>query len=204
MNIGMNVGIIIVILVLVCFFRLFFRNKDENDGENNNSADDNFDGDHENNKIEEQFFEAVNSGKEKYMFLKIDNQFDLMFIKSLFQSEHIPYYVEFENITKIRPGMYIGDLGNYNLLYILDEDYNDAVEVVRNYIEGKRDNTNKNENAKENIINIGEILIGNWKVPSASETNGIEIIYKENGQWYVALGGSGDVGEMEGKNGIKV
>ena len=172
----MNIGIMIVIFVLIGFFALFFRNKDENDGEKNEIEDDNFKEKCEKNKVEEQFFNAVNNGREKYMFLKIDNQFDLMFIKSLFQSENIPYYVEFENISRIRPGMYVGDLGNYNLLYILEEDYNDAIKVVRNYIKGKTNN--KKENGKENIRNFGEVLFGNWKVPSASETNGIEIIYK--------------------------
>jgi hypothetical protein len=99
-----------------------------------------------------------------------------MFIKSLFQSENIPYYVEFENTSRMRPGMYVGDLGNYNLLYILDEDYNDAIKVVKKYIATKKKNNNKN--VSENIRNVSEILIGNWKVPSATDTNGIEIIYK--------------------------
>ncbi|MDR2922025.1 MAG: hypothetical protein LBU85_01640 [Treponema sp.] len=122
------------------------------------------------------FFYEVSNGKKKYKFLKIDNQFDLMFIKSIFQSENMPYYVEFENISKIRPGMYIGDLGNYTLLYILDEDYDDAIKVIKNYLKTKR--TNNENNKTESVRNIFEILFGNWKVPSARDTNGIEIIYK--------------------------
>jgi hypothetical protein len=165
----MNISIIIFALILIGIFALFGRNETENDIANE---------DYKNNEIEDQFFDKVKNGKEKYKLLKIDNQFDLMFIKSLFQSENIPYYVEFEQISRMRPGMYIGDLGNYNLLYILDEDYNDAIKVVKKYIKRKKD-TIKNENTKENIRNFVEVFFANWKVPSASDTNGIEIIYKK-------------------------
>ena len=132
--------------------------------------------------IEEQFFIDVNNGKEKIKYLKIDNQFDLMFIKSLFQSENIPFYIEFEHISRMRPGMYVGDLGNYNLLYILKEDYIIANEIVSEYIKKKFNvvsiEHNKNKERKEKVRNIFEILFGNWKVPSANDTHGIEILYK--------------------------
>jgi ABC-type antimicrobial peptide transport system permease subunit len=171
----MTTGIIIIAIILIIIFALLGKNNEENKNEAVETSENN---DMAINEIEEQFFNEVNNGKEKYRFLKIDNQFDLMFIKSLFQSEDIPYYVEFENISRIRPGMYVGDLGNYNLLYILDDDYNDALKIVKKYIRTKKENKKDNENKKENIRNLAEVLFGNWKVPSASDTNGIEVLYK--------------------------
>ena len=174
----MTIGVIVFLIILILIFGLLGRFKNNNEENNINLENDN-----DLNilqTIEEQFFDEVKNGKEKIKFLKIHNQFDLMFIKSLLQSENIPYYVEFENISKTRPGMYIGDLGNYNLLYILDEDYGDAIEIVKNYIKTKSDiNTNIDE-AKDNARNFGEILLGNWKVSSANDTDGIEIIEKRN------------------------
>jgi hypothetical protein len=167
-------GIIIFVLISLSIFALFARNRTNIDDKTEKDFEENI----ETNEIEERFFDEVRNGKGKYKFLKIDNQFDLMFIKSLFQSENIPYYIEFENISRMRPGMYIGDLGNYNLLYILDEDYNDAIKIVKKYIKTKRNNKSETKTGKENIRNFTEVLIGNWKVPSANDTNGIEIIYK--------------------------
>ena len=169
----MSIGVIIFAIVLICFFALFAKNRNKENAEIiKNDIE-------ENNNIEEIFFNEVKNGKEKIVFLKIDNQFDLMFIKSLFQSVNIPYYVEFENISSMRPGMYIGDLGNYNLLYILEDDYYNAIDVVNNYLQTKKEHKNEDNKNKENARNLAEILFGNWKVPSADDTNGIEIIYKK-------------------------
>jgi hypothetical protein len=175
----MNTGALIFIIVLIFIFTLFSRIRTNNKKEDSekDSDIDNIDND-DTVEMENVFFEEVNNGKPKRRFLKIDNQFDLMFIKSLFQSESIPYYTEFEKISGIRPGMYIGDLGNYNLLYILEEDYDDALEIIQEYIEKKK--TSKTENGnKESLRNIAEVVFGNWRVPSASDTNGVEIIYKK-------------------------
>jgi hypothetical protein len=172
----MIIGVLIFAFFLMFIFALISRIRIDDIKENNH-----FEVDNSNDTIEMEniFFDEVNKGKTKIKFLKIDSQFDLMFIKSLFQSESIPYYIEFENISRIRPGMYIGDLGNYNLLYILDEDYNYAIDIIKDYIENKKSIKGKTEN-KENIRNITEVMLGNWKVPSANDTNGIEIIYKKN------------------------
>ncbi|MDR2897491.1 MAG: hypothetical protein LBU99_01660 [Spirochaetaceae bacterium] len=175
----MAITIILFIALALCIFGIIAKNKTENtENDVNETASEEEDiGDDEYNEVEETFFSEVSGGKEKYQFLKIHNQFDLLFIKSIFQSENIPFYVEFEHISKIRPGMYIGDLGNYTLLYILDENYNDAVELVENYLNTKKTNTEK----RKPIRNTAEILFGNWKVPSATDTDGIEILYKNKG-----------------------
>jgi hypothetical protein len=170
----MNIGIILVVLVIILFFAIINSNKDEN----NSHKEDIEINEKTTNEIEELFFQETSNGEEKYKFLKIDNQFDLMFVKSLFQSENIPYYVEFENISRMRPGMYIGDLGNYNLVYILEKDYNDALEVVKHYIKTKKKNRINETDKKEKPRNVAEVLFGNWTIPASNGTGGIEIIYK--------------------------
>jgi hypothetical protein len=78
----------------------------------------------------------------------------------------------------MRPGMYIGDLGNYNLVYILEKDYNDALKVVKHYIKIKKKNRINENDKKEKARNVGEVLLGNWTVPASNGAGGIEIIYK--------------------------
>jgi len=118
-----------VIILLVLCYLFFTKNK-----KSKNRSDTEID---QINGIEDKFFEGVNNGKEKIQFLKIDNQMDLVFIKSLFQAENIPCYVEFETVSRVRPSINLGDLGNYTLLYILEEDYDDALKVVEDYLESR-------------------------------------------------------------------
>ncbi|GHU86775.1 hypothetical protein FACS189476_00680 [Spirochaetia bacterium] len=176
----MNIGFMVFVIIIFLIFAFINRVKNATDNKTTDDLQDiRLDEDEENevNNIEELFFEEVSKGSNKITFLKINNQFDLMFIKSLFQSEQIPYYIEFEKISKIRPGMYVGDLGNYNLLYILEKDYEDALKIVNYYIENKKNQTKEDNIAKTR--NLAEILFGNWKVPSAQDLDGIEIICKK-------------------------
>jgi hypothetical protein len=179
----MSIEILLFVIVLVFVFGLLARKRTEYIETKNKTEDDIQESDlienNDNyNKMEELFFQEISNGKERYRFLIIDNQFDLMFVKSLFQSENIPYYIEFEHVSSIRPGMFVGDLGNYNVLYILDEDYHDAIKVIKNYIETKRKNTEPQ--AAENARNLAEIIVMNWRVPSANDMNGIHVIYKNS------------------------
>ncbi|GHU77773.1 hypothetical protein FACS189462_0530 [Spirochaetia bacterium] len=176
----MNIGFMVFVIIIFLIFAFINRAKNATDNKKTDDLQDiQLDEDNKNavNNIEELFFEEVSKGLNKIIFLKINNQFDLMFIKSLFQSEQIPYYIEFEKISKIRPGMYVGDLGNYNLLYILEKDYEDALKIVNYYIENKKNQTKEDNVTKTR--NFAEILLGNWKVPSAQDLDGIEIIYKK-------------------------
>jgi hypothetical protein len=66
-------------------------------------------------EMTEIFYEEVKNGEKKYKLMSIFNQFDLIFIKSLFQSERIPYYIESEHISRIKPGIQIGSFGNADI-----------------------------------------------------------------------------------------
>ena len=177
----MSFGILIFIMVLILIFS--FLSKKISDSRNESDEvieknDENIIEDNLQNEITEQFFSEVKNGKEKYEFLIISNQFDLMFIKSIFQAERIPYHVDFEHISRLIPGMELGGLGNGNKLYILDEDYSHALKLVNEYIETKKLNNKNDDTGKKIIRNLSEVLIRNWKIPSATDIGGIQIIYK--------------------------
>jgi hypothetical protein len=171
----MNIGLIVIVIFGLIIFAFFSKYRTENNVQIKNNGTDTLD----NNIIEDEFFERVSLGETRLPFLKIDNQFDLIFIKSLFQSEQIPYYIDFEHISKVRPGMMIGDLGNYNLLYILENDYDDALKVVHTYLENKMNEYNGKDEKGKHLI---EILFSNWKVPSAGDIDGFRILYKSNNE----------------------
>jgi hypothetical protein len=125
-------------------------------------------------EMEELFYQEVERGEKTYYLMDILNQFDLMFVRSLFQSEEIPYFIESEHISKIRPGMQIGSFGNAGA-YILEKDYDNAVKIIEEY----KKNKNKNHKDKQTIRKPLEILFGNWTVPEADDTGGIILRYKK-------------------------
>jgi hypothetical protein len=133
------------------------------------------------NEMEEIFFDKISEENRPYKLLNIYFPLDLMMIKSLFMSEQIPYYIEFEHFMGVRPFVQIINYNNTNL-YILEEDYNDAIIILENYLEAK---TLENNNIKERIRNIFELLLINWVVLSPNNNLGIEIKYKKEERKYV-------------------
>ena len=128
------------------------------------------------NDMEELFFEKIRGGSNPYKILNIYIPFDLIIIKSLLLSEQIPYYVEFEHTMGLRQFIQIINYTNTNL-YILEEDYEDTVIVLRNYIRTK---TLDNYTMKERIRNIVEMLVFGWLILSPQNNLGIDIRFKEN------------------------
>ena len=103
------------------------------------------------NDIENKFFEEVKKGKSRYKLLKIYTSFDLMMIKSLFISEGIPYYIEFGYLMKIYPFLHCANYNNANM-YILEEDYDDSINVIKNYIKNKNFSEYKLRNVGRNFF----------------------------------------------------
>jgi hypothetical protein len=173
----MHIGLIIFLIIVIILWA-FVKNKLQDDSENemqNDSMKSQGSVDDEKYiEMEEMFYEEMKNGKKAYNLISAFNQFDLMFVKSLFQSEQIPYYIESEHASRIRPGMQIGSFGSANV-YILDEDYNDAVKIVEEY----RNNKTKNYKEKITIRKPVEVLVGAWPVPEAGDSNGIVLKYKK-------------------------
>jgi hypothetical protein len=127
------------------------------------------------NEMENTFFQKTKGENFAYKLLRIYNPFDLMMIKSFFISENIPYYVEFEHFMKIYPFVHSANYNNANI-YILDEDYDDAVLVINSYIKNKNLNEYKIKYAFRGVF---EYLFMNWVVTSPQNYLGMEVNYKK-------------------------
>ena len=127
------------------------------------------------NEMEIMFFNKISEKNRPYKLLNIYFPFDLMIIKSLFISEQIPYYVEFEHFMGVKPYVQIINYNNTNF-YILEEDYNDAMIIIENYLKTK---TLNNYKLNEKIRNIFELAIISWVIYSPQNNLGIEINYKK-------------------------
>jgi len=127
------------------------------------------------NDMENLFFENIKNGKIKYRLLSIYTPFDLMMIKSLLISENIPYYAEFEHLMGLRPFVHSLNYNNSNI-YILEEDYDDAITVINHYIGNKKLNE---YNIKGTVRGIIEMLCINWVVTTPQNYMGMEIHYKK-------------------------
>ncbi len=126
-------------------------------------------------EMERVFLDEVAAGRRALRIASVYNQYDIMFVKSLFQSEQIPYYFEFENMSKLRTGIPVFSFNNA-LLNVLEDDYDDAYAVLAAYKEGPRDGGTGDEGpggedarGVERIRNAAEIVLGGWKSPSPGE-----------------------------------
>lgn len=124
-------------------------------------------------EMEARFYREAARGKKVLRFLHIYSQFDVMLIKSLLQSEGIPFHTEFEHMNKVRPGLAIR---NYNQITvtILDEDYRDALELIRTYRKSGHE-----EGRASAFRYMAELLVGNWCVPAAGNPLGMEVLLKD-------------------------
>ena len=111
--------------------------------------------------MENVFLEEISNGHKGRRIAFIYSSFDLMIIKSLFQSEQIPFFCEFEYLSKIKTGLPITQVNNI-MLNVLEEDITDSKFILSEYIKTKKtDNTCKNK-----LRNICEFIIFSNAVPS--------------------------------------
>lgn len=87
---------------------------------------------------EREFFEKIESGKQKMLFLGIAYPVDLMMIKSLLRGAAVPYYVEFERFNRLYGGALAAGGSSTNVrLYILRDDFEKALPVISDFISQK-------------------------------------------------------------------
>jgi hypothetical protein len=84
-------------------------------------------------EMENIFFNEVEKGERPYKLTEIYNQVDLMFLKSLFQSEQIPYKMEFEHGSALYAGTSIIETA----VYVLEKDKADALKILEEYNKSK-------------------------------------------------------------------
>lgn len=169
------VSIVVMGLVAGFIFSLATGKKDEEvfDDEDVNYKD-----------FEEKFIEQVNEGKKYQHFLNVASQTDCAMIRSLLDAEGICTYTENENVN----GAY-GGIGNAmtNLfcikLYILNEDYDKALEIVADFIRKKAarlsEGSEKN-NFEASLTILAGIIASPYAIDKDHEMLGISIKSKES------------------------
>lgn len=101
------------------------------DEENTETADD----------FSREFFERAQAGEAAQKFLQLANQSDCGLIQSLLQSAGIPSYTDFTHINKFYGPLVTATSTGFSItLQILVRDYDDALLIVKDYIENKRKN----------------------------------------------------------------
>jgi len=157
----------IFLIIALCIFRYIYSKKTV---KSNKTVRETLDY----NEMEIMFLNNISENNRPYKLLNIYFPFDLMIIKSLFMSEQLPYYVEFEHMMGLRPFIPIINYNNANF-YILEEDYNDAIIVIETYLRNK---TLNNYKIKERLRNLFELALINWVTYSPQNNLGVEVIYK--------------------------
>ena len=123
-------------------------------------------------QFEEKFFEAVKAGNEYQHFLNLSFQFDCMLIR-------IPTYVEGMNINKLYGGAFVSTLGDFNIkLYILVDDYDDALVAVKDYLKSKID-SESSEIDRNKALQVLELIVASTTVSTPQELLGISILPKK-------------------------
>jgi hypothetical protein len=97
--------------------------------------------DEEKIEMENVFFDEVTKGEKPCKIMDVYDQVDLMFVKSLFQSEQIPYKIEFEHGSTI----YAGSPAIETAVYVLEKDHDDAIKILDEYAKSKLKNIRLNK-----------------------------------------------------------
>lgn len=87
-------------------------------------------------EMEKIFLDRVSAGSDMYAIASVYGKYDIMTLKSLLQSEQIPYYFEFENTSKTLIGIPPAT-NNATIIKVLDKDYDDALLVLNKYVKNK-------------------------------------------------------------------
>jgi len=127
----MNIGLIIFIIVAILLWA-FIRKKVENSSKSKEMNFVSTEKVEENIELNELFFEEVRNGEKTHILTNTFDQFDLIFIKSLFQAEQIPYHIEFEHFTRVYPFLNSATIGG-EIIYILEKNYNDVTKLIEEY-----------------------------------------------------------------------
>ena len=127
----MTYSFAIVVIAAIAVFALFNRywKNDKKNGKKHKEKD-------VIPEMERIFLDKVSTGSKMYGIASVYDQYDIMTLKSLLQSEQIPYYFEFENTSRNLIGL-PPSAANDTIIKILDADYDDALLVLSTYVENK-------------------------------------------------------------------
>jgi hypothetical protein len=89
--------------------------------------------DNKNIEMEDIFLNEIQKGEKSCKIMDVSDQVDLMLVKSLFQSEQIPYKAEFEHGSALYAGAPVIETA----VYVLKKDHDDALKVIEEYDKAK-------------------------------------------------------------------
>jgi hypothetical protein len=127
MEIYMHISIIIFVIISIILWAIIknIRQKDQSSIEHDINNKVTVEMDEEKIEMENIFLNEIKKGEKAYKLMEVYDQLDLMFLKSLFQSEQIPYKIEFEHGSTI----YAGSATIEATVYILEKDHEDAIKI---------------------------------------------------------------------------
>lgn len=133
--------------------------------------------------FEEKYFERVRNGEDFQQFLVIGGQQDCGLIRSLLAADGIPSYTENENVNSMYGGTPASVTGVFAIkLYILVNDYEEAYEIVCDYVKSKKETFDSAE--KKPVAEVaGAVVTGLFFAPfpvnSEQKGMGITILPKK-------------------------
>lgn len=126
-------------------------------------------------EMEDVFFQEARKGKTAVKFMHLFYLKDIMILKSLFQSEGIPYKIENEHLPSVLAGYGVTGF-NHTDFYILKENYEDALKIVTEYAKNKK--LNEKSGGKGRLAgSLITMAIASSYIPGKDETAGI-VVFK--------------------------
>ncbi len=129
-------------------------------------------------EMQEYFFSEIQKGKKAVKFMHLFYQQDIMVIQSIFQSNGIPYKIENNHLPSVLTGYCVYGF-NHADFYILRENYDEALNIVKEYAERKKSFENSKNPAKK-IGDLITIITAAGYIPDKDETSGIVIFKPED------------------------
>lgn len=133
--------------------------------------------------FEDKMIEQVQDGKKYQHFLNIANKTDCALIRSMLSSAEIYSYTEHEKANELYGGFAATINQMFCIkLYILVEDYDEALEIVTDYLKSKISKLNKeseDKKYKETLKKLASIAAAPYCIDKDEEFCGIAIMKKE-------------------------
>jgi len=128
----MNIGLIVFVIAVIILGAIILKkkqngNKDKKDDKQDVEIID---------EMEELFINEVKKGEKKCKLSNISDEFDIMYIKALFQEERIPYFLEEDKSLNIWPQRKVGTYGNISI-YVLEKNYEDVIKIIKENRKGR-------------------------------------------------------------------
>ncbi|QEK03565.1 DUF2007 domain-containing protein [Treponema phagedenis] len=122
-------------------------------------------------EMEDEYYRKTAAGEQTLPFVKLFYQQDCMIVKSILQSEGIPYHVKQEHLSSVLIGQGVAGQ-NDTYFYILRKDYEGALKIINDFIAQKEKSFHKPKT-------ISRVIPFSTYNPKRDDTVAIIIFQKE-------------------------